>query len=156
MVWRRPGDKPLSEPKMARLAKHICITRPQWIKGLILKAVVYIQIHQSKTRPYIYIICLKKDCSATVQHCLTYKMKLLYLINLSLNVKHNEIVLRVLHNSWYTNDLSWCKLCQYWWQQLLDGCSRKMPQSEMTKLTLWHLYVSVGNDIGRVLKFYHY
>ena len=31
MAWRRPGDKPLSEPMMARLPMHICVTRPQWV-----------------------------------------------------------------------------------------------------------------------------
>ena len=30
MAWRRPGDKPLSEPMMASLPTHICVTRPQW------------------------------------------------------------------------------------------------------------------------------
>ena len=33
MAWRRPGDKPLSEPMMVGLLKHICITRPKWVKG---------------------------------------------------------------------------------------------------------------------------
>ena len=32
MAWRRPGDKPLSQPMMARLTTHICDTRPQWVK----------------------------------------------------------------------------------------------------------------------------
>ena len=32
MAWRRPGDKPLSEPMMISLPTHICVTRPQWIK----------------------------------------------------------------------------------------------------------------------------
>ena len=32
MAWRRSGDKPLSEPMMASLLTHICITRPQWVK----------------------------------------------------------------------------------------------------------------------------
>ena len=32
MAWRRPGDKPLSEPMMVRLPTHICVTRPQWVK----------------------------------------------------------------------------------------------------------------------------
>ena len=32
MAWRRPGDKPLSEPMMVRLLTHICVTRPQWVK----------------------------------------------------------------------------------------------------------------------------
>ena len=29
MAWRRPGDKPLSEPMVIRLPTHICVTRPQ-------------------------------------------------------------------------------------------------------------------------------
>ena len=33
MAWRRPGDKPLSEPMMVSLPTHICITRPQWVAG---------------------------------------------------------------------------------------------------------------------------
>ena len=31
MAWRRPGDKPLSEPIMIRLPTHICVIRPQWV-----------------------------------------------------------------------------------------------------------------------------
>ena len=33
MAWRHPGDKPLSEPMMVSLLTHICVTRPQWVKG---------------------------------------------------------------------------------------------------------------------------
>ena len=33
MAWRRPGDKPLSEPMMVSLPTHICIARPQWVNG---------------------------------------------------------------------------------------------------------------------------
>ena len=33
MAWRRPGDKPLSEPITVNLLTHICVTRPQWVKG---------------------------------------------------------------------------------------------------------------------------
>ena len=32
MAWRRPGDKPLSEPTMVCLLTHIWVTRPQWVK----------------------------------------------------------------------------------------------------------------------------
>ena len=32
MAWRRPGDKPLSEPVMVSLLTHICVTLPQWVK----------------------------------------------------------------------------------------------------------------------------
>ena len=31
IACRRPGDKPLSEPKMIILLKHICVTQPQWV-----------------------------------------------------------------------------------------------------------------------------
>ena len=34
MAWRRPGDKPLSEPMIVGLPTHICITRPQWVNTL--------------------------------------------------------------------------------------------------------------------------
>ena len=34
MAWRRPGDKPLSEPMMASLVTHICVTQPQGVKML--------------------------------------------------------------------------------------------------------------------------
>ena len=34
MAWRRPGDKPLSEPMMVSLLTHICVTRPQWVNTL--------------------------------------------------------------------------------------------------------------------------
>ena len=30
MAWRRPGDKPLSEPMLVSLPTHICVTRSQW------------------------------------------------------------------------------------------------------------------------------
>ena len=32
MAWRRPGDKPLSEPMMVSLPTLMCVTRPQWVK----------------------------------------------------------------------------------------------------------------------------
>ena len=32
MAWRRPGNKPLSEPMMVSLLMHICVIRPQWVK----------------------------------------------------------------------------------------------------------------------------
>ena len=31
MAWRRPGDKPLSEPMMDNLPTHICVTWLQWV-----------------------------------------------------------------------------------------------------------------------------
>ena len=46
----RPGDKPLSEPRMECLLTHICITRPQWVNTLmssfdsrIFKYIIFIE-----------------------------------------------------------------------------------------------------------------
>ena len=39
MAWRRPGDKPLSEPMMVSFPTHICVARPQWVKAVVLKLV---------------------------------------------------------------------------------------------------------------------
>ena len=36
MAWRRPGDKPLSEPMMVSLPTHICVIRPQWVKACVM------------------------------------------------------------------------------------------------------------------------
>ena len=32
MAWRRPGDKPFSEPMRPGWLTHISVTRPQWVK----------------------------------------------------------------------------------------------------------------------------
>ena len=47
MAWRRPGDKPLSEPMMVSTLTHICVTRPQWVKA----RVVYWVGRHPRTRP---------------------------------------------------------------------------------------------------------
>ena len=36
MVWRRPGDKPLSGPMTLRVPTHTCVTRPQWVIHICL------------------------------------------------------------------------------------------------------------------------
>ena len=35
MAWHRQGDKPISEPIMARLLMYKCVSRPQWVKPLL-------------------------------------------------------------------------------------------------------------------------
>ena len=44
MAWRWPGDKPLSEPMKIGLLTHICITWPQWVKGMVM--IKFLQIWQ--------------------------------------------------------------------------------------------------------------
>ena len=36
MAWRRPGDKPFSEPMLVSLLTHICVTPPQWVNRYLL------------------------------------------------------------------------------------------------------------------------
>ena len=47
MAWRRPGDKPLSEPMMVRLSTHICVTRPHWVLNMPVHA------HSRRTVPSV-------------------------------------------------------------------------------------------------------
>ena len=47
MAWRRPGDKPLSEPIMVRLPTHICVTRPQYFRQQYFRHRYYCQSSQS-------------------------------------------------------------------------------------------------------------
>ena len=42
MAWRRPGDKPLSEPMLVGSLTHICVTRPQWVKVLCIHVSLYV------------------------------------------------------------------------------------------------------------------
>ena len=44
MAWRRPGDKPLSEPVMVSLLTHICVARPQWVN--VFKCFVWFGLTQ--------------------------------------------------------------------------------------------------------------
>ena len=36
VAWRRPGDKPLSEPMMVKLPTHICVTQPEWVNSCFI------------------------------------------------------------------------------------------------------------------------
>ena len=48
MAWHRPGDKPLSGPMMVRLPAHICVTRPQWVKYVLVNSSCLCPIHWSR------------------------------------------------------------------------------------------------------------
>ena len=52
MAWRRPGDKPLSEPMIVNLLTHICITRPQWVMFSYKNTPLMISQHWSKMAWY--------------------------------------------------------------------------------------------------------
>ena len=74
MAWRRPGDKPLSEPVMVSLLTHICVTRPQWVNTL------------SCNNCAIMMLCLWEHISSSKQWC-PYFFLLLFLMNVIILVK---------------------------------------------------------------------
>ena len=57
MAWRRPGDKPFSEPMMVSLPTHICVVRSQWVKhqtGGLIRVVVFVLTMYHKTRVLLF------------------------------------------------------------------------------------------------------
>ena len=62
MTWRRPGDKPLSEPMMAILLTHRCVTRPQRINMSAIFTISHIwQYHGICIRRYIVVCRAPED-----------------------------------------------------------------------------------------------
>ena len=59
MAWRRPGDKPLSEPMVGSLLTHICVTRPQWVKQRV-PCRWWFAIFINDVRPKIYLDLRKR------------------------------------------------------------------------------------------------
>ena len=73
MAWRRPGDKPLSEPMMVYSLMHICVAQPQWVKVLIpsidgleqncrISSALTVEIQQSCTMSSISRHNLHNNC----------------------------------------------------------------------------------------------
>ena len=55
MAWRRPSDKPLSEPMMVSLLTHICVTRHRWAKGRTRQGAT--DVSRSLLQPTKYTHC---------------------------------------------------------------------------------------------------
>ena len=66
MAWRQPGDTPLSEPMMVRLLRHICVTRPQWVKVITLPWTV----DKPLLEPIMTWFIDAYMCHNAVMHCL--------------------------------------------------------------------------------------
>ena len=70
MAWRRPGDKPLSEPMMVSLPTHKCVARPQWVKKVTFRlSQLYLTNHTFFTSISAAVGCVCGDPSS----CLYYK-----------------------------------------------------------------------------------
>ena len=72
MAWRRSGDKPLSETMMVILPTHICVTRPRWVKIIII--VTQSIFWSAITRPWvetpINVVPLSIHWNALQIHCM--------------------------------------------------------------------------------------
>ena len=68
MAWRRPGDKPLSEPMMINLLTHICVTRPQWVKPECLCHLVFNLCIARVLHAHAKIIDMRKGTSKKICH----------------------------------------------------------------------------------------
>ena len=55
MAWRRPGDKPLSEPVVVNLLTHIWVTRPQWVNTSLASIVLVVVCSQQNTKYRLFI-----------------------------------------------------------------------------------------------------
>ena len=63
MVWRRPGAKPLSEPKMVSLLRHIWVTQPQWVKWQTIRGVT---IHRCIAMHRYFVTTIRIDTANPV------------------------------------------------------------------------------------------
>ena len=89
MAWRRPGDKPLSEPMMVSLLTHICVTRPQWVNSFLPKgikvSVKWVITGLDKGFPYIGIHSLNQ-----CQHDHKHPSKEIYLASRCFNSRKSS------------------------------------------------------------------
>ena len=96
MTWRRLGDKPLSEPMMVCLPTHVCVTRLQWVKGIIDRipyricvmsisnpygcaitrdSSLWLLLFHSKNKLYVKIGTLRVCCHIVPMICLMYAIQ---------------------------------------------------------------------------------
>ena len=66
MAWRRPGDKPLSEPMVVSLTTHICVTRPQWVKWNFVGRFLDLQQGPCSNRQLAMVRCSGQYCQVLV------------------------------------------------------------------------------------------
>ena len=74
MAWRRPDDKPLSEPMLVRLLMHICATRPQWFNSVAQGKIDIVALYPGRWNKILgrdfYWVVLNHDlCSVPNSAC---------------------------------------------------------------------------------------
>ena len=109
MAWRRPGNKPLSEPMVVSLLTHICVTRPQWVNnGIKHQYIVYIHTFDIRFKKHPDIVEFSFTRSSTIHiesiaHswlCFTLrKHGLIYHPEEPTTVKYMSILINSFHQS---------------------------------------------------------
>ena len=118
MAWRRPGDKPLSEPMMVCLLTHKCVTRPQWVKvfpcGYGINNVLCEELNGSK---YILManVLSAKYFSFDISLMLTKAAdSLQYQLPCYLPIKSQDLMLHNFNNPTLWNRLFWSHVFLTW------------------------------------------
>ena len=101
MAWRRPGDKPSSEPMMISLLTHVCTTRPQW---------VIITFHRSVSI---------RSCLNTLEW--GTGLRILWLFFLTFFICHS-FVTHIINSHWNSNYSISQQLCYCICTSLSSGC----------------------------------
>ena len=109
MAWRRPGDKPLSEPMMLSLLMHICITRPQWVNKptyfILLSSydLCGVCVYVCSTVPKSWICCVvllqAEDIHATLCHSACLLDRVVLREKNSVNLRKAHLVLMLQNPS---------------------------------------------------------
>ena len=93
MAWRRPGDKPLSEPMMTVccLLTHICVTRPQLVNILHTVLCLFITYHTRRPLPYSHRDLMWFNCKIKISYLVKAGIDLLVLYGMeSAGITHHE------------------------------------------------------------------
>ena len=134
MAWRRPGDKPLSEPMMVRSPTHICIVRLQLVKESL-------ECWGDRKRKHLYFIIFspfRKSCISgheSVLVCLTSHLKAMIL-----NCTLMEQTMKVpgVHYRYQVKEKSFCQL-SYFRQALNVECLNFLYSSGCYMLLWTHI-----------------
>ena len=96
MDWRRPGDKPLSEPMMVSVLTHLCVTRPQWIKKNAIKTNVFDNFVQ------LALVVLSVEISLLLQlwRVLDFELGRVFQIKMMYTIKGVDCVSCLYHDQY--------------------------------------------------------
>ena len=115
MAWRRPGDKPLSEPMMVSLLTHICVNRPQWVNNIKMPICPILNYSLLCIYGFVsFVVCLAKfkSCfrvAAITRFELIGPVTKLFMLKRTVAVLISSVTIRMCNVSFKTRP-PWTKL----------------------------------------------